>query len=71
MQAKQDADSYLGKLVFKDCKEREAVKKDLLQLGVHSSVHVAEVFQILEKRVLSTDFVSPLDWLWICGQDGT
>ena len=35
---------YLGKLVFKDCKEREAVKKDLLQLGVHSSVHVAEVF---------------------------
>ena len=23
---------------------REAVKKDLLQLGVHPSVHVAEVF---------------------------
>ena len=48
------------------------MKKDLLQLGVRSSVHVAEVFQILEKkRVLSTDLVSPLDWLWICGQDGT
>ena len=29
---------------FKDCKVREAVKKDLLQLGVHPSVHVAEVF---------------------------
>ena len=25
-------------------KEREAVKKDLLQLGVHPSIHVAEVF---------------------------
>ena len=44
VQAKQDTDAYLDKIVSKDCKEREAVKKDLLQLGVHSSVHVAEVF---------------------------
>ena len=32
VQAKQAADSYLDKIVFKDCKEREAVKKDLLEL---------------------------------------
>ena len=44
VQATQEADSYLDKNVFNDCKEREAVKKDLLHLGVHSSVHVAEVF---------------------------
>ena len=45
MQVKQDADAYLDRIVFKDCKVREAVNKlkDLLQLGVHPSVHVAEV----------------------------
>ena len=42
-QAKQDTDSYPYKIVIKDCKEREAVKKFLLQFVVHSSVHVAEV----------------------------
>ena len=70
VQAKQDADSYQDKIVFKDCKEREAVKKDLLQSGVHSSVHVAEGVSNPGK-VLSTDLVSHLDWRWICGQDGT
>ena len=49
VQAKQDTDSYLDKTVVKDCKEREAVKKDLVQLGVHPSVHVAEVFSHLGK----------------------
>ena len=44
VQANQDTDSCLDKIVFKDSKEREAVKKYLLQLGVHPSVHVAEVF---------------------------
>ena len=44
VQAMQDTDAYLDKNVFKGCKERDAVKKDLLQLGVHPSVHVAEVF---------------------------
>ena len=29
---------------FKDCREREVAKKDLLQFGVHPSVHMAEVF---------------------------
>ena len=47
LQRYADADSYLDKIVSKDCKEREAVRKDLLQLGVHSSVHVAEVFSDL------------------------
>ena len=37
VQAKQDTDSYRDNIVSKDCKEREAAKKDLLQLGVHSS----------------------------------
>ena len=48
MQVKQDADAYLDR-IFKDCKVREAVKKDLLQLGVNSSVQVAEVFSSLGK----------------------
>ena len=43
MQVKQDADAYIDRNVFKDCKVR-AVKKDLPQLGVHPSVHVAGVF---------------------------
>ena len=44
VQAKQDTDAYLDKIVFKDCKEREVVQKDFLQLGVHPSAHVASVF---------------------------
>ena len=44
VQAKQDTDSYLDNIGSKDCKVREAVKKDWLQLDVHSAVHVAEVF---------------------------
>ena len=55
-QAKQDTDSDPDKIVIKDCKEREAVKKDMLHFGVHSSVHVG----ILERRVLSTELVSAL-----------
>ena len=45
VQAKQDTDSYLDKNGFQRLQgERKAVKKDLLQLGVRSAVHVAEVF---------------------------
>ena len=50
--AKQDTNSYLDQTVFKDCMEREAVKKDLLQSSVRSSVHVAEVFKIQEKTCI-------------------
>ena len=57
VQAKQDADSYLDTTVFKDCKEREAVKKDLFQLGVYSSVHVAEV--------LSNPGTWPRSWIGV------
>ena len=34
----------LDKTVFKDCKERPAVRMDLLQLSVHSPGHITEVF---------------------------
>ena len=44
VQTKQDTGSYLHKIVSKDCKVREAVKKDWLHFDVHSSVHVAEMF---------------------------
>ena len=37
MQVKQNADVYLDR-------KREIVKKELIQFGVHPSVHVAEVF---------------------------
>ena len=52
MHVKQDADAYLDRIVFKGCKVREAVKKDLLHL---------KCFQVLERRILSTDMVSHLD----------
>ena len=58
VRAKQDADFYIDKIGFKDCKEREAVKKDLLQSGVQSSVHVSEVFSNPGKTC----------WRWICEQ---
>ena len=63
VQAKQDIDSYLDKSVSKDCKEREAVKKDLFQLGVHSSGHVAEVFSNPGKRVLPRAWSRP--WIGV------
>ena len=43
--------TQIDKIVFKDCKERDAVKKDLMQLGVRSSVHMEEVFSNPGKRV--------------------
>ena len=44
MQVKQDADVYLDRTFSNDHRKRETVKKELIQLGVHPSVHVAEVF---------------------------
>ena len=46
-----------------DRRKRETVKKELIQLGVRPSVHVAEVFQVLGLHVLSTDLVSP--WIGV------
>ena len=46
MQVKQEADAFHARMV----KVREAVKKDSLHLGMHPSVHVAEVFSSLGKR---------------------
>ena len=43
MQVKKNADVYLDRFVSNDHRERETVKKELIQLGVQS-VHVAEVF---------------------------
>ena len=72
MQAKRDTDSHLDKTVSNNCNEREAVMKDLLQFGVRSSVHEAEVFSNPGKTCLvQRGLVSLLDWRWICGQDGT
>ena len=48
----------LTKLPKKLQREREAVQKDLLQLGVHPSMW-RKCFQVLERRVWSTDLVSP------------
>ena len=44
MQAKQNADIYLDRIFSNDHRKREIVKKEWMQLGVHPSVHVAEVF---------------------------
>ena len=45
-----------------DHRMREIVKKELVQLGVHPSVHAG-------LHVLSTDLVSLLDQRLICEQD--
>ena len=47
MQVKQNADTYLDRIFSNDHREREIVKKELIQVGVHPSVHVAEVFSSL------------------------
>ena len=44
MQVKQNADIYLDRIFSDDHRKRETVKKELIQLGVHPSVHVTEVF---------------------------
>ena len=44
MHVKQDADVYFDRIFSNDHRKRETVKKELIQLGVHPSVHVAEVF---------------------------
>ena len=49
LQRYPDCSFLVDRNVSDDHKEREAVKKDLLQLGVHPSVHVAEVFSSLGK----------------------
>ena len=56
---------YLDQIVSQNCNEREAVKKDLLQLGVHSFVHVAEVFSIpgtklLKQHLLKRELVNEI-----------
>ena len=43
-QVKHNADVYLDRIFSNDHRKRETVKKELIQLGVHPSVHVAEVF---------------------------
>ena len=62
MQVKQDADAYLDRIVYKDCKVREAVKKDLLQLGVHPSVRGGSVFKSWKGAVCPQIWSDP----WIC-----
>ena len=72
MQVKQNADVYLDRIFSNDLRKRETVKKELIQLGAHPSVHVAEVFfQAQGVHVLSTDLVSLLDLRLFCEQDGT
>ena len=44
MQVKQSADTYLDRIFSNDHRKREIVKRELIQLGVLPSVHVAEVF---------------------------
>ena len=44
MQVKQNADVYIDRFFSNDRRKRAIVKKELIQLRVHPSVHVAEVF---------------------------
>ena len=44
MQVKLSADVFFDRICPNDRRKRKIVKKELVQLGVHSSVHVAEVF---------------------------
>ena len=44
MRVKQNAGVYLDRIFSNNRRKRETVKKELIQLGVHPSVHVAEVF---------------------------
>ena len=53
-QVKQNPDTDLDRIGFKVCNKRQAVKKDLMQLGAHSRVHVAEVFSNPGKTVCCT-----------------
>ena len=43
-QVKQNADVYLDGFFPNDHRKRETVKQEMIKLGVHPSVHVAEVF---------------------------
>ena len=52
VQVKQNPDTYFDSIGFKVCKERQAVKKDMLQLGMYLSVHVVEVFSNIGKTYL-------------------
>ena len=47
MQVKQNADVYLDRIVSNDPTERETVKKELTQLGVHRQSMWRKCFQVL------------------------
>ena len=62
MHVTRSADVYFDRIFSHDRRKRESVKKDLIQLGVHLSVHVGGVFSGPKtERFLSTDWVSHLD----------
>ena len=65
MQVKQNADVHLDRFFCNDHRKRETVKKELMQLGVHPSVHVGEVFSSPGnvRFFFSEDLVSP--WISI------
>ena len=72
MRVKQNADVYLDRTFSNDRRKTEIVKKELIQLGVHPSLHVVEVFSSPRTaRFLSEDLVSLLDSRLTCDQDGT
>ena len=71
MQVKQNADVYLDRIFSNDRWKRETVKKELIQLTVHPSVHVAEVFSSPGTARFVQRFVSPLDQRLTCEQNGT
>ena len=61
MHIKENADVYLDRIFSHGHRKRETMKKELIQSGVHPSVHMAEVFSSPRLDVLSTDLVSLLD----------
>ena len=44
MHVKQNAATYHDRILSNDHRKRQIVKKELIQFGVHPSVHMAEVF---------------------------
>ena len=61
MQVKQNADIHFHRIFSNDHRKREIVEKELIQLGVHPSVHVAEVFPSLG---LTPELASDLKTGW-------
>ena len=70
MQVKQNADVKLDRIVSNDDRKREAVKKELIQLGARPSVHVAEVFsspgntRLVHRFFLTPGFAFDLRTVW-------